>query len=136
MATNKNDKRVLELKVKIAEKRATLEANKTRFAPITTCSLELEGTRHNLNVLGASELMLLACKVQSLKTSADTLGFDAVIISGFPLDDWLVDIQSRLQVLEDKVEKAKLDAMEKQLEKLLSSDKKTELELDAIADAL
>lgn len=49
---------------------------------------------------------------------------------------WIKDIKSKLSVLALKREENDLKKMESKLDKLLSEDKKTELEIDEIAALL
>jgi hypothetical protein len=134
----KNDDRILQLKQKVQEKKDELAGKAVKFAPVTTMSLELDGVRHNLHVVDGSTLVLLACKLQSIKTSAVELEFplEAVMLSGFPIDAWLTDIKARLNAIQIKAKQAELNQLESKLKTLLSNDKKTELELDEIAAML
>ena len=132
-----NDERIAALRTKIAAKRAALAGRSARFAPVTNCSLELDGTRYNLHSLGLESLIFLAAKLQALRTGAVDLAFAPtdLVIGGFGVDDWITDVKARLAVVAFKAEEAQLNALDKQLEGLLSSDAKTELALDSI-DAL
>lgn len=56
--------------------------------------------------------------------------------SGYSVEDWMEDLESKISVLKSKSEKCRLKVMEAQLEELLSEDKKTELEIDRIAQNL
>lgn len=133
---SKNDDKILALKEKIAERRDSI-GKPIRFSPKTSCIIELDGARYNINVLKRDELILLYCKLQALATAADSLGFsDQLVISGFPVAQWGADIGERIAAIDQKEDLAKLATMESQLEKLLSDDKRTELEIDAIAAAL
>ena len=70
--------------------------------------------------------------------SARDLGIDtsALMIFGYSLDDWITDIKNNLKIQKHKAEKKKLDALEKQLTQLLSDDKQTELQINALARLL
>ena len=70
--------------------------------------------------------------------SADDLGIDAeeVVWCGFSVLDWIEDLKSKKAVVEYAAKKEQLSTLEKKLDKLLSDDKKTELEIDAIADLI
>ena len=57
-------------------------------------------------------------------------------LSGYSLDEWISDISKKLETHEVKQKQNELKAMEAKLDKLLSEDKKTELELDDIAALL
>ena len=68
--------------------------------------------------------------------AADDLGISDLELSGYSIDDWISDIKNKMEVLNVKNEIANLKKMEAKLDKLLSEDKKTELELDDIAALL
>lgn len=132
--SNKNDSRILELKKRIHEKKDNL-GKPQRFSPITNCSLELDGVRYNLNVLDKEKLTLLLVKLNSYRLSAENLNV-SLEIDGYPLEDWMEDIQSKLRIIDHKEEEKHLKELESKLEKLLSKDKKVELELDKIENLL
>lgn len=75
-------------------------------------------------------------RLNSYRMSAADLGLDKFEISGYDLNDWITDVKARLEVIATKIEENNLKAMEAKLDKLLSEDKKTELELDSIAELL
>lgn len=129
-----NDNRILELKEQIKIKRDKL-SKVGRFAPITNCIIDLDGTKSNIQALKKDQLILLACKLQSYKRSADELSLE-LNISGFSVNDWLTDIKAKLEILSVKDEEAKLKAMEEKLTTLLSNEKKVELEIDEIENML
>lgn len=133
---SKNDDKILLLKKQIDEKKAALGKVK-RFAPITSCSVELDGTRYNLHACSKEQLIFLACKMELLSAAAENIGYEGqCVVSGFSTCDWAVDIAAKLAVIDQKDEEAKLKALEVKLDKLLSDDKKTELELAEIAALL
>lgn len=133
---SKNDDKILLLKQKIAEKKADVGQTK-RFAPLTSCSLDMDGVRYNLHAADKDTLILLLCKLYNIRCSAEVLGLlDDCKICGFSVDNWFSDVKARLAVISQKDELTKLKAMEAQLDKLLSDDKKAELEIDSIAAAL
>lgn len=133
---NKNDNKILALKQKIEEKKASLGPIK-RFAPLTSCSLEINGSRYNLHAADRQTLILLFCQLHALNLAASDLGYtDECVISGFPVREWAADIQSKLEIMNQKQDLDKLKGMEAQLNKLLSDDKKTEMEIDSIASLL
>jgi hypothetical protein len=129
---NANDQRILELKKQIATKKEKLGKTK-RFSPVTNCSIELDGIRHNIQVLTKDQLLLLLVKLNSYQMSTKELELDEeLIISGYSLEDWMSDIQSKIDLLSRKDEEKKLKQMEDKLVKLLSEGKKVELEIDEI----
>ncbi len=133
---SKNDDKILLLKQKIAEKKDAI-GQTDHFSPLTSCSIELNGVRYNLHAADKDTLVLLACQLHSIRFAAEATNLlDQCMISGFHLTDWISDINKKLNIASKKAELAKLKAMEAQLNKLLSNDKKTELEIDSIAEAL
>lgn len=131
----KNDERIMQLKQQIETKRKELATKTSRFTPVTNCLLVIDKVTYNLHV-ESSELLLI--KVNMIAMSAKDLGLDVskVIISGYSLADWIDDIQNYLKVQSYKDEKRKLEKLERQLDALLSDDKRTELEIDNIAAML
>lgn len=131
----KNDERIMQLKQQIETKRKELANQTDRFTPVTNCLLVIDKVAYNLHV-ESSELLLI--KVNMIAMSAKDLGLDIskVIISGYSLADWLDDIKNYMKVQSYKDEKRKLNQLEKQLDALLSDDKRTELEIDSIAALL
>lgn len=131
----KNDERIMQLKQQIETKRKELASQTSKFTPVTNCLLVLDKVTYNLHV-ESSELLLI--KVNMMAMSAKDLGLDIsnVMISGYSLEDWLDDIRNYLKVQKYKDEKRKLEKLEKQLDALLSDDKRTELEIDNIAALL
>ena len=52
--------------------------------------------------------------------------------NGYSINDWMDDIASKIRVMEHKEKTKELSRAEKMLEKLLSEDKKVELQIDEI----
>lgn len=133
MAT-KNDERVLQLKEIIEKKKSELKIVK-RFIPITNCILDLEGQKYNLNVLQSIDLQLLLIKLNMYLMSAKDLGVD-LELSGYNITEWITDIKGKIEIFEYKKKESELKTLEAKLDKMLSDEKKTELELDEIAALL
>lgn len=133
---SKNDDRILELKKQIDEKKDNITNKKVKFVPETNCVLIFDGINYNLNVCQYEDLKLLLIKLNSYVISAKDLGYDDFVLSGYNVSEWLNDIQNKMEVIELKKEEAMLKSMESKLDKLLSDDKKTELEIDVIAELL
>ena len=133
---NKNDNRILELKKQIEFKKKAIVEKKIRFAPETNCIIDIDGTTLNLNVCSSDTLMLLLVKLNSYRMSAIDLGMADFEISGYSVNTWIKDIKAKLDTLNLKKEESDLKTLESKLDKLLSEDKKTELELDEIAALL
>ena len=130
---SKNDERVLQLKKLIETKKSELSTQ--RFVPITNCVLDMEDKKYNLNVLQESELRFLMIKLNAYAMSAENLK-EELVISGYDVNAWLADISGKLAVITDKKKRDELKALEAKLDKMLSDEKKTELELDEIAALL
>ena len=130
---SKNDERVLQLKKLIETKKSELSTQ--RFVPMTNCVLDMEDKKYNLNVLQESELRFLMIKLNAYAMSADNLKID-LVISGYGVNEWLADISGKLAIITDKKKRDELKALESKLDKMLSDEKKTELELDEIAALL
>ena len=133
---SKNDDRILELKKQVEEKKTTLMEKNTKFSPETNCILILDGTTYNLNVLNDESLTFLKIQLYTYKMAVIDMKITDFKISGYSLDDWIGDINKKLETHEVKQKQNELKAMEAKLDKLLSEDKKTELELDDIAALL
>lgn len=131
---SKNDERVLQLKKIIDEKKAELKSVK-RFTPITNCVLDLEGQKYNLNVLQLADLRLLLVRLNMYLISEKDLGIK-LEIAGYNIDEWITDIKSKIEIFEYKKKESELKTLGAKLDKMLSDEKKTELELDEIAALL
>lgn len=132
---NSNDEKIIALKEKINKKKEELAKSSGRFMPITNCSIEFRGTRYNINTFNSDQCVNMMAEINALRMSAENLGV-TLEISGYNVEDWISDIKNKLAVLSIKNEEKKLKQMEMQLEKLLSEDKKTELEIERIAQSL
>jgi len=135
MANETNDKKIMELKKQIEEKKNKVSKSQ-KFAPITNCSVEVDGQRYNIQVLTKEQLITLMVKLNSYSMSAKDLELDGFVISGFEVSNWIQDIKSKLDYVSRKEEENKLRIMEAKLDQLLSNEKKVELELDEIASFL
>ena len=134
---SKNDDRILELKKQIETKKKSISEKKVRFIPETNCVLNMDGMTINLNVCSDDALLLLLLiRLNSYLMSAKDLNMADFEISGYSVAAWIKDIKSKLEVSGLKKEESDLKKMESKLDKLLSDDKKTELEIDEIAALL
>lgn len=133
--TKTNDIRILELKKQIKNKKDELGVSK-RFSPVTNCVLDLYGNTYNLNTLNAESLTALLININMTRLSANDLDLGDVVLSGYKLSEWIADIKGKLDILNRKVEEQKLKKLEDKLTKLLSEDKKVELEIDEIESLL
>lgn len=134
---NKNDEQILKLKEKIETKKEELKKIK-RFSPITNCVIDIDGNdrKINIQVLSKDQLKLLLIKLNMYRLSAENLNIIDVSIDGYKLEEWITDVKAKLNDLERKQEESNLRIMENKLVKLLSEDKKTELEINEIASLL
>lgn len=135
---SKNDDRILTLKKQIDDKKKEL-GKQPRFSPVTTCMFTYNGNRVNIHTLTSVKdinAMLVYFNIYAM--SAENLGIDTedVGFDGFSVVEWMEDLNAKKAVVEYNAKKTQLTALEKKLDKLLSDDKKTELEIDAIADLL
>jgi hypothetical protein len=131
---NANDQRILDLKSKIKEKKKSV--GDLKFTPITNCSIDFEGERYNLHANNTEGLTILLIRLNAYRMSMKDLKMESCIISGYEVQDWITDIQAKLKVMFQKKEREELKILEKKLEKLLSEDKRTELEIDSIESLL
>lgn len=133
---NPNDQKILELKKQIEVKKEKLSKSQ-KFTPVTNCSIEIDGVRHNIQVLQKEQVLNLLIKLNAYVLSAKDLGvLDSFSVSGYHVQDWITDLKSKFEIMNRKEEEQKLKTMETKLDKLLSDDKKVELELDEIAELL
>lgn len=136
MSNTNNDKRIMELRKQIETKKEQLNKS-LRFSPITNCSIELDGSRYNIQVLQKNDLLTLMVKLNTYLMSARDLGIEKeYLLSGYKIEDWISDIKARIEILSRKDEERTLKIMEDKLHKLLSEDKKVELQLNEIESML
>jgi len=131
-----NDDKIMALKSQIVDKKGKLK-NKKTFKPVTNCSLEFRKERINLNVLSKEQLSMLLLELNLIKMSAINLKMlDEIIISGYSIDEWMIDIKEKLEVINLTEEARKLQLLEAKLTQLLSNEKKVALEIDEIMGML
>lgn len=138
---NKNDNRILELKKKIEQERATLKESNSRFQPITSCILEFAGQKYNLNAMSANDLLLLLSLLSVIEQANTKIAEEMQLIkpatvNGYLLAEWIVDIRKKLDQVLYREKKAKLDKLEKQLTDLLTGETQTKLKVDNLEDEL
>jgi hypothetical protein len=135
---NKNDDRILTLKKQIEDKRKEL-GKQPRFSPVTTCMFTYNGNRVNIHTLtSVKDINAMLVHFNIYAMSAENLGIDCADINfdGFSVLEWMEDLHAKKAVVEYAAKKTQLTTLEKKLDKLLSDDKKTELEIDAIANLI
>ena len=136
--TVKNDEKILELKQLIEQAKKKYSEQK-RFNPETCCIFELDGKRVNLNTIGVIDrLNELLIYFNTFRLSAIDLGLspDIYKVNNFSVTQWMNDINQRIEYVKYKNRLNELEEKEKLLDKLLSEDKKTELELQSIENML
>lgn len=135
---SKNDDKILELKAEVAKKKEELSKMTKKVTTKTNCSLSLgEGSRININTLKGDTLLYTLITINSYYMSAKDLGLASTYkINGYLMSDWMEDLKSRVEVEEYKTKMKELTAMEEKLGRMLSDDKKTELELNDISSML
>lgn len=130
-----NDEVILALKDDINAKKQALKA--FVFKAKTNLVLPLNGTKYNLNVVDKFGLLLLTSQLINVKETIAKLEVkDEIEIEGYPIEDWIDDLKGKYLVQKNKIELKKFADMEVRLDKLISSDLKTNLELEDIKKLL
>lgn len=136
MKKNKtNDIKILQLRKKIEDKQKAL-FKIDKFVPSTTCILKIDGETKNLHVMNRSELQYYYVKLKSYKKVADEDFVGDFEMCGFPISNWIDDISNKLAIMDQKNTEKQLIDMNNKLNKLLSEEKRTELELEEIDNLL
>ena len=133
---SKNDDRILVLKKLIEEKKKALLERKVRFTPVTNCILTLGQQTYNLNVCDEDVLTMLMVRLNLYLMSAKELDVTLPKFNDYDIKVWIDDIKNKLEVLSYKKEEKELKANQEKLDKLLSDEKRVELEIDEIATML
>ena len=136
--STKNDEMILQLKKKVEEQKAELVKLPRTLQSETSTIFRPDTENLNLRVMTVEQLKLLKVRLHILEMSAEDLGMDLdeFTISGFTIDKWMHDIDTQISVLTRAEKEKKLKETENALNKLLSDDKRTELELEALAKSL
>ena len=133
---SKNDDRILELKKRVENKKKEIAKKNVKFIPETNLIIEINGQKTNINVLSENDLKSLLVILNMYRMSSADLEMNDYEISGYKVDEWMNDVRAKINMKTLKNEEAELKSLEEKLDKLLSEDKKTELELDSIAALL
>lgn len=141
--SSKNDLKIKELTAKVEEQQTKL-GKKPKAAFVTNAVFNEGadlGNPLNLNVLKKEQLIKLTTKLFSLKMAHEEavkfLGVEIpLLVSNYPISDWLEDVKTRLKVLDFEENQKKLDLTKEKLQKLLSEDARTELELENIEKSI
>ena len=133
--STKNDEMILQLKKKVEEQKAELAKLPRTLQSETSTVFRQDAENLNLRVMSIEQLKLLKVKLHTYIMSAADLeiGIDEVVVSGFSIDKWMHDIDMQISVLTRTEKEKKLKETEATLNRMLSDDKRTELELQELA---
>ena len=136
--STKNDEMILQLKKKVEEQKAELAKFPRTLQAETSTVLRQDVDNLNLRVMSVEQLKLLKVKLHTYTMAAADLeiGIDEVVISGYSIDKWMHDIDTQISVLTRAEKEKKLKETEATLNRMLSDDKRTELELQELAKLL
>lgn len=135
---SKNDGKILELMALIDKRKAELGSYR-RPNMETNGVLHLDGNTYNLHALhDIGKINLLICQLHACIMAAENLKIDpsTLKISGYTLVQWCNDLDDQRIYIERRNAEAELQDYQSKLDAMLSSDKKAELEIDAIAQAI
>ena len=132
--STKNDEMILQLKKKVEEQKAELAKLPRTLQAETSTVLRQDVDNLNLRVMSVEQLKLLKVKLHTYAMAAADLeiGIDEFTISGFSIDKWMHDIDMQISVLTRAEKEKKLKETEATLNRMLSDDKRTELELQEL----
>ena len=133
--STKNDEMILQLKKKVEEQKAELVKLPRTLQSETSTVFRPDVENMNLRVMSVEQLKLLKVKLHTYAMAAADLeiGIDEFTISGFSIDKWVHDIDMQISVLTRAEKEKKLKETEATLNRMLSDDKRTELELQELA---
>lgn len=136
--STKNDEMILQLKKKVEEQKAELAKLPRTLQSETSTVFRPDVENLNLRVMSVEQLKLLKVKLHTYAMAAADLkiGIDEVVISGYSIDKWMHDIDTQISVLTRAEKEKKLKETEATLNRMLSDDKRTELELQELAKIL
>ena len=135
---SKNDDKILTLKKQIEEKKNVL-GKQPKFLPVTTCVVTYNNSKINIHTLTSIkdiETMMIYFNMYIMSAKDLQIDYNNICFDGFSVLDWIEDLKSKKRMLEYNEKKQQLNTLEKKLDKLLSDEKKTELEIDAIASLI
>ena len=136
---NKNDETILLLKKKVELQREELaKLPRSLQSETSTVFTPPDVDKKSIRVMNVEQLKLLKVQLHMYEMAASDLDIDLdeFTISGFTIDKWMHDIDTQISVLTRAEKEKKLKETENTLNKLLSDDKRTELELEALAKML
>ena len=126
---------ILQLKKKVEEQKTELAKLPRTLQSETSTVFRQDAENLNLRVMSIEQLKLLKVKLHTYIMAATDLEMeqDEVVISGFSIDKWMHDIDMQISVLTRVEKEKKLKETEATLNRMLSDDKRTELELQELA---
>ena len=140
-----NDDRIKQMLKKVEELEKDV-AKQPRRTLVTNGVFPHENGDMMFNLNTVNDLAVLVGAVAFLKSkknfaeeAAKELGLDDVVKfswGGYSYEDWLTDIKDRVHAITYQEKKKMLAKMKGKLNKLISSDARTEMELDEIAAML
>jgi len=136
-----NDIKVLELKEQIKTKKEELsKVKKSSYLTNLTINIDIPFSDKvwikNLNTLSEDELKSLLVYLSLFSKEAESLSIWDIKVNGYVISDYISDIKSKLTELTTKQKMKQLKEMEDKLEKLLSEDKRKELEINELDNLL
>jgi len=129
-----NDNKIKELKTQIQNKLDNITKISKDFK--TNMILEFRDNTYNLNVLPANALQERLIQLYLYQTAIDALNITDYTIAGYPVEDWIYDIQKLLEIYEQNKKIKDLKANLAKLDALMSDAARTEEFLDDLAEML
>jgi len=106
----------------------------------TNCSYTYDGTRLNIRVLDIYDVVDCVeelLQIQDYRTAAcSILEISMINFQGFEVEDWISDFKTRAGIINIASKKKELEKLEVRLNKLVSKEKREEMELTAIQKEL
>lgn len=125
---NSNDKKIFDLKKKLEQKKNAL-GNKPVIQFKTNCAFTLFGICYNLHTMDEFELEMLSGWLKNLNP-------EIFINNNFKVGDYISDITGKLVLLDYNKHLGNIKLMEKRLDDLISSETKTSIEIDKLAEQI
>jgi len=143
MEKSKIDQAVMKLLEKIKEKESKLNLPKKRTQWKTNCTLKHEEHKTtNIQTIRDFSVLIDICAAlllvkKNTKEASETLGlvFKNDYL-GYPIDDWIYDLKTRVNMLKLEEEKKEIKRLNDRINNLVSEDQRRELELKEIENIL
>lgn len=124
---NDNDKKIFDLKEKLQAKKKNL-GKKPDIKFKTNCIFTLFGNTYNLHILNEFELNMLVSWFKGIGHK--------IQINGYTVEDYLMDIKNKLIMMDYNKSLNNIKEMESKLDALISSETKTSIEIDKLAEQI